>query len=292
METFKNETKKFEKITLDELNQTSSYLKRIDRKFLTNNEKLKDILEDLKNDFRILEINNKRVFSYDNVYMDTEDYLFYNQHQNKLKKRTKVRTRLYIDSNLAFFEYKQKENWITQKYRYSFPVEEHWTMTKWKKRFFEWVWQALYTGEKVPKIFPAIQTKYKRITLVSKDWSERLTIDFDIRINNLRNKKQKEIKLKNLVIIESKSLNKDCYSCKIIEQKHWIKQANSCSKYSLWVIYSWLAEKYDTFQDTMEEIKRIRLDTLKNRFRKTKLTNILKWNNIKETKTEKILIKK
>jgi hypothetical protein len=42
--------------------------------------------------------------------MDTEDYLFYNQHQKKEKSRTKVRTRYYIDSNLAFFEYKQKDN--------------------------------------------------------------------------------------------------------------------------------------------------------------------------------------
>jgi len=42
--------------------------------------------------------------------MDTQDYLFYNQHQDKEESRTKIRTRLYKDSNLAFFEYKQKED--------------------------------------------------------------------------------------------------------------------------------------------------------------------------------------
>jgi hypothetical protein len=57
--------------------------------------------------------------------MDTPDYFFYNQHQNKEKSRTKIRTRLYKDSNLAFFEYKQKENGITRKYRYEFPSKEH-----------------------------------------------------------------------------------------------------------------------------------------------------------------------
>lgn len=280
----KKEVKDFEKITLDELNQTSSYLKRIDRKFLVTATQLKEILKDITKDFKVLEIAGKRIFSYDNVYMDTEDYLFYNQHQNKLNKRTKIRTRLYVDSDLAFFEFKQKENWITQKYRYSFPTEEHGTMTKGKKRFYEGVWQAMYDGQKAPTITPAIRTKYKRITLVSKDGSERLTIDFAIKTENLRNPNQTEIDLKNLVIIESKSLNQDCASCKIIEKKHGIKQAHACSKYSLWVIYSGLAEKYDTFKDTMEEIKNIRLETMKNRFRRTDIKTILKQENPKNLK--------
>jgi hypothetical protein len=105
-------------------------------------------------------------------------------------------------------------------------------MTKGKKRFYEGVWQAMYNGEKAPTITPAIRTKYKRITLVSKDGSERLTIDFAIKTENLRNPNQNEIDLKNLVIIESKSLNKDCTSCKVIK-KHGIKEAHACSKYSL-----------------------------------------------------------
>ncbi|MDR2640553.1 MAG: hypothetical protein LBC61_04500 [Candidatus Peribacteria bacterium] len=42
--------------------------------------------------------------------MDTNDYLFYNQHQNKLNSRVKVRTRFYVDSNLALFEFKYKLN--------------------------------------------------------------------------------------------------------------------------------------------------------------------------------------
>ncbi|MBT3727451.1 VTC domain-containing protein [bacterium] len=94
-------------------------------------------MEKLKEDFDILEIKGQKVFSYDNVYMDTHDHLFYNQHQNKEKSRTKVRTRYYVDNNLAFFEYKHKKKGITSKYRYEFPSEEHGFMTKGKKRFFE-----------------------------------------------------------------------------------------------------------------------------------------------------------
>lgn len=288
---FNEQLKTFNKLSLTELNAKASYLKRIDRKFLLTTLQFKNVLEDLKTDFQVLEINGNRVFSYDNIYMDTDDYLFYNQHQNKVNPRTKIRTRLYEDSNLAFFEYKHKIDWVTRKFRYDFPVEEHWTMTKWKKRFFEWVWQSIHDWEKAPKISPAIKTKYKRITLVSKNWTERLTIDFDIKTINLRDINKKEIDLKGLVIIESKSMSKKCFSCNIMK-KHWLNQAKACSKYSLWVVYSWIAKKYDHFKETMEKIKQIRIDTLKNRERITNLKSGFTRKKIIFTKTpEKIELK-
>jgi len=275
---YKESLKKFEKLSLTELNSTASFLKRIDRKFLLTTLQFKEILEDLKKDFRVLEINWQRMFKYDNVYMDTKDYKFYNDHQNRVNPRTKVRTRLYKDANLAFFEYKHKQDWITQKYRYSFPVEEHWTMTKWKRRFFDWVWQSLHYWEKTPEISPSIRTTYDRITLVSKNGEERLTVDFNIKTKNLRRKNWRVVDLKNLVIVESKTLKKDAIAIKIME-KHSIKRAKACSKYSLWVVYAWLAEKYDHFKDTMEEIKKIRLQTLRNRKR---YQNIKSFNKTKQ----------
>ena len=265
--TYSSKLRNFWTLNLTELNSTASYLERIDKKYLLTWKQLSEILSELENDFLLLEIKWQKIFSYDNVYMDTEDYLFYNQHQKKEKSRTKVRTRYYIDSNLAFFEYKQKDNWITSKYRYEFPSEQHGFMTKWKNRFFQWVWQSLYWTTNTPELSPSIKTKYKRITLVSKNGSERLTIDFDIKTLNLRDKESKEIDLKNLVIVESKSLNKKCLSSKIMKN-HKFALAKSCSKYSLWVVYSGLTKKYDTFKETMKKIKEIRLDTLKNRTRK------------------------
>lgn len=288
--TYTSRLQKFRTISLTELNATASYLKRIDTKYLLNSKQFSEILEDLKKDFHVLEIKWKKIFSYDNVYMDTEDYLFYTQHQDKVKKRTKVRTRYYIDSNLAFFEYKQKNKWITSKYRYEFPSEEHGFMTKGKKRFFEWVWQSMYE-DKAPKISPSIKTKYRRITLVSKSGSERLTIDFDVKAFDLRDPKSKEVNLRNLVVIESKSLSKNCISSKIMT-KYNFKKAKSCSKYSLWVVYSGIAKKYDTFKDTMEEIKKIRQDTVKNRNRISRvLKNKTTDKKITTQKNKKVVTK-
>jgi len=263
---FKTSLNKFENLNLTELNSKASLLKRIDRKFLLTSKEFKSILEDLKKDFRVLEISWKRVFDYYNVYMDTEDHLFYKQHQEWLNPRTKIRTRLYKDADIAFFEYKHKLDGITRKYRYEFPVMEHWIMTKEKRRFFEWIWQSIHDWKKAPKIFPAIQTTYKRITLVSKVWEERLTIDFSIKTKNIRNKFQEEVDLKNLVIIEWKSIGKKSKTLDLMK-KHKIPQARGCSKYSLGVIYSGLAEKYDRFVNTMKKIKEIRVETLWNRRR-------------------------
>ena len=287
---FKEPLKTFEKLTLTELNSTASFLKRIDRKFLLTTSQFKETLEDLKKDFRVLEIGGNRMFKYDNVYMDTKDYLFYNQHQSWMNPRTKVRTRLYKDSDLAFFEYKHKQDWVTQKFRYSFPMSEHWEMTKWKKRFFSWVWQSLHTPEKTPEITPAIRTTYDRITLVSKNGEERLTIDFNIKTKNLRRKNGKVVDLKNLVIIESKTLKKYAFAIDIMK-KHNISKAKACSKYSLWVVYGWLAEKYDHFADTMEKIKKIRLETLRNRTRVQKIKTFGE-NKQFVRKSLKILLKK
>ena len=279
----------FSAINLTELNATASYLKRIDRKFLLTENQFLEVLKDLSDDFRALEIDGKRVFLYDNVYMDTNDYLFYYQHQNKVPSRTKIRTRHYTDAgDLAFFEYKQKENGVTKKFRYQFPAEEHGTMTKGKKRFFEGVFQSMY-NEKAPDISPAMRTKYNRLTLVSKTGEERLTIDFNISVKDLRNEKAKDINLENLVIIESKSLSDSCKSIQIIES-HGIQRANSCSKYSLGVIYSGLAEKWSKFQETMNKIKDIRMEVVQEQRNSTSAKKVEKklQNHFKKTSLEAV----
>lgn len=250
---------KFGSINLESLNSSASFLERIDRKFLLTQWQLGSVLSELKKDFFVLEISGENIFSYDNVYMDTPEYLFYKQHQNGNPSRVKVRTRLYKDTDMAFFEFKQKQGGVTRKFRYQFPSEEHGVMTKGKKRFFQGVYMSFYWDTNL-KISPAIRTSYSRMTLVHKDSSERITIDFNIMCENLRwnaDKKSLPINLNNLVIVESKSMSEKSFLSKIMD-RYSIKKAKSCSKYSLWVVYSGLAEKYSTFEHTMKEIKRIK----------------------------------
>ena len=78
----KNKLLDFPSINLTGLNAQASYLKRKDRKFLLTEKQLIEVLNELPKKYQVLEIDKKRIFSYDNVYMDTSDYLFYHQHEN------------------------------------------------------------------------------------------------------------------------------------------------------------------------------------------------------------------
>lgn len=121
----------FDSITLDQLNSTMSLMERVDTKYLINFKQADHLIEAIKNDFFILQIKDKVIFQYDNIYMDTLNNDLFYEHEQGNQMRNKVRTRNYADSNdLCFFEYKHKMNKVTRKFRYKCPVTEHGLMTE------------------------------------------------------------------------------------------------------------------------------------------------------------------
>ena len=257
MEPFDYELKNFSKISLSELNAKASFLKRIDEKYLLTESEFKNILDKLRNDFYVLEIWQKTVFKYNSVYMDTADYLFYKQHQNNEKIRTKIRTRNYVDTGTAFFEYKQKEDWVTKKFRYELKdISEHWIMTPESQKFFEKIYKSIY--KKSPeKIFPSLVTEYYRITLCAKYSEERMTVDLKVKTKDLRIPESKVISYDNLVIVESKSMTKNSICSQIMKSSN-ICSSGSCSKYCLWLAYNWSVGDNSTFTSTINEIEKIK----------------------------------
>ncbi|PID86409.1 hypothetical protein CSB08_00295 [Candidatus Gracilibacteria bacterium] len=251
-----NKLKNFTPISLTQMNSTASFLDRIEKKYLISKKQLELVLKELEKDFYVLEINDKSVFTYDNVYMDTKNHDFYKLHQEGKKSRTKIRTRLYVDSNISFFEYKQKQDKTIRKFRYEFPSEEHGTMTKGKTRFYEGVYMSFY-GKLPEKITPSLNTNYNRLTLCAKDNGERVTVDFNIKTKNLRDPKAKKTSLENAVILESKSMSEDCLSHRVMK-KLGIETASSCSKYCLGLIYSGIEGGKGKFKKTIKQIKEMK----------------------------------
>ena len=100
--------------------------------------------------------------------------------------------------------------------------------------------------------------------------------------------KAKDIKLENLVMIESKSLSESCKSLDIIKS-HGVDQAGSCSKYSLGIVYSGLAEKWSKFEKTMKKIKEIRMEVVKQK-RNTSTKSVEKQlsHHFKKTSLKKV----
>jgi len=242
----------FSPISLTELNATASFLDRIDTKYLMTEQKFMDVIKDMKEDFFVLEIGGKSVFEYDSIYMDTEGYDFYFDHQNKSALRSKVRTRKYIDSNIAFFEYKQKEGKLLRKFRFEMDTKDHGKMTEAAQKFYEEIYGNFYGEEKPKKIFPSLITHCNRLTLCSKDSAERVTIDFNIWTEDLREEKKKK-EFHNAVIVESKSSTADGKIAKIMA-KNKVEKASGCSKYCLGLLYTGIFKNPGKFEDTMKKL--------------------------------------
>lgn len=248
--------KEYTTISLEQLNASMSFLERIEAKYLLNLHQLDKILAELQDKFYVLSINDVNVFSYDNIYMDTKDYLFYKQHEQGEAQRIKVRTRHYVDSgDLVYFEFKLKEGGLLRKFRYPCGLEGHGVMNRDAQRFYTSLCQSLSLSYAKEPLFPSVQTRCKRITLCSKTSDERVTIDFDVEMNDLRDTADRWIKLGNIAILESKSTSDNCYSKKLMK-KMKVKAASGCSKYCLGVYYFGRMQSHDRFAKTIKFINK------------------------------------
>mgnify|MGYP001488528463 CR=1 FL=1 len=85
-------------------------MNRTDTKFVFELELLGKVLNEIREYYYVLDINNKRMSAYRSLYYDTNDFEFYFEHHNGKTNRNKVRYREYIDSGLCFLEIKHKTN--------------------------------------------------------------------------------------------------------------------------------------------------------------------------------------
>jgi VTC domain len=252
-QTLFNVLKDFSTISLDQLNASMSLMERIEKKYLITLQDLWKIMKELKDNYFVLSIKNNSIFVYDNTYMDTDDFLFFHQHEKNLKSRVKVRTREYVDSNIAFFEFKQKDGDVIRKSRFDLPVTESKDINNEWKAFYQSMCNSLELPYIHANLKPKLRTLYKRITLCSKKNDERITIDFDIKLQDITSQNKELISLWPVAIIETKSSHKSCQSHTTLKKLKY-KAARWCSKYCLGVVYSWLVSDTKHFKNTMKFI--------------------------------------
>ncbi len=252
-DTLFNVLKDFSPISLDQLNASMSLMERVEKKYLITLQDLWKIMKELKDSYFILSIKNNSIFVYDNTYMDTDGLIFFHQHENNLKSRVKVRTRQYVDSNIAFFEFKQKDGDLIRKSRFDMPVWESKEMTNNGKSFYQNMCTSLDLPYTHANLKPKLRTLYKRITLCSKKNDERITIDFDVKLQDITEKGKELISMWPVAIIETKSSHKKCQSHTILSKLKYTA-ARWCSKYCLGIVYSWLVAETKHFKNTMKFI--------------------------------------
>ncbi|NBU75785.1 MAG: polyphosphate polymerase domain-containing protein [Planctomycetes bacterium] len=162
----------FAPLTLAELD-SEGLLARHDTKYVFHESVLTRMLEELVPWCRVLDINGRRAFGYDSLYLDTADRYLYRCHHQGHIRRTKVRWRVYRDSGRCYFEVKRKETSdMTVKTRLEDPLGPQAVLSVRHR--------ALLGTQILLPLNPVMWVRYDRITLLAHDRSTKLTIDTNL----------------------------------------------------------------------------------------------------------------
>lgn len=205
-------------ISLDEAKNIKLF-NRIETKYESelHTSNLANLFKYLYDNYYVVTNGTTTIFNYINIYFDSNDLLMYNEHKKHSNNRQKVRIREYSNGE-KYLEIKHKINHKTLKKR--IPINNININNN-----FDWIKNNLQYD--LDNLYHILTVKYFRTTFISKDFHERITIDFNIEFFNI---KTKITKLINKVIIEVKQDNKSTNNIHDIIKSFDINRCNF-SKY-------------------------------------------------------------
>ena len=233
-------------ITLKEMDAVS-LMKRTDTKFIVPMSKLTAILKEVGSTYKVLEIKEDRVMTYSSMYFDTPATKFYLDHHNGRVNRTKIRIRNYIESDLFFLEIKQKDGkGVTNKSRIAISGFEP-NLSEVSKDFIK------NTTAQEFELSPTLVNKFNRVTLVSIESQERVTIDLGLTFT----KEGRLKKFDELVVIELKQERFNRKSAIVKSLHKFGFNPYSISKYCIGMVSLYQDIKYNTFKRKVRFINKI-----------------------------------
>ena len=247
-EAFEHLLKHFQPITLDDM-KTVRLMNRTDVKFVTTEERLFLLLERLTADYYVQQVDGKRLSAYETVYFDTPTFDMFYRHQSGHANRQKLRFRTYVDSQLRFMEVKTKNN--------------HGRTSKRRMRVADVMLddtdRQLFLREHLrydaSALQPVIRNTFRRITLVNKAKTERLTIDVDLHFDNLITRCEQGVS--PLVIIELKRDGR-CASPILAHLRDLRIHPHGFSKYCIGSALTNKTLRLHSFKQKLREIEKIK----------------------------------
>ncbi len=237
----------FEVTRLEDMKQIA-FNERIDIKYFFSIKLLPWLIAEIQENYRILKVENTLVQPYKTVYYDTPSLRLYLDHHNGKLNRYKLRKRLYIANNISFSEIKFKSNrGITFKKRVSTDKNLD-VLSKEDMTFF-----AKNTNLKASELAPQATNYFNRITLVSKSERERITMDFNLRLE----RHGLEANLGNLVIAEVKKLRTEPVTLMEIKLHELGVKSSSFSKYCTAIAMIEEHTKNNNFKIKLREYKKV-----------------------------------
>jgi hypothetical protein len=185
----------YEAINLEQMEDVA-LLDRTDTKFVLSSGQLRQALAALQQDYWMLSVEGKRLNHYRTLYFDSPGFELYLLHVNGRADRYKVRSREYTDTHLSYLEVKHrtpKDRTIKERLCTARPVT--WMTAEaeeWLQEVYPYDSQALE---------PKLWNTFTRLTLVSKQRCERVTLDIDLafytgaRMSHLDNIAIAEVKM-------------------------------------------------------------------------------------------------
>ncbi len=253
MTSAKNILLNFDPISLKEMDSVA-LMNRTDVKFVFRRDQLPHFLEQLLEDYYVLDVSGNRISRYESLYFDTEKFDLYFSHHRKKPARFKIRCRKYVESDLHFFEIKFKNN------------KGRTIKDRIKQSLIDGKIGSAAEGllkEKTPIPAELLEAKfwvnYSRITLVNKHAKERVTIDLNLTFKN----DEQEKTIADIVIAEVKQ-DKEVASRFIDMMKRNRIRRVSISKYCFGVINLYNSLKHNNFNKNLLLLKKALHVTLTN----------------------------
>lgn len=233
-------------ITLEEMSSIR-LMNRTDKKYVTNKEKLAELLQLARGQYYAQFNAGSKIASYRTTYWDTDNHHFYMEHHNGRAPRQKVRVRTYMDSGVTFLEVKTKNNHgRTKKKRVEVPAQGMISAEG------DFLMERVHLSP--ADIHETVQNNFHRITLVNYGKTERLTIDFDVKFHNYDTDSDAETG--NLVIIELKR-DGNVYSPVLDMLRQLRIKPSGFSKYCIGSVMTNKSLKHNMFKPKLTKINKL-----------------------------------
>lgn len=228
--------------------ETVSLLNRVDTKFLLPAAQLGALLPDLARDYVVLDVDGRRLHRYRTLYFDTPGLDLYRRHHAGQAVRYKVRSRAYVDSGLAFFEIKAKDECgRTLKHRVSTGT----LLTELTPEAAALLAEHAPPGGRL--VEPKLRNDFLRITLVGTQCAERVTLDLGIQLAF----DGRTAILPGAVIAEVKQSGVDKSSPFMRRMREAGRAPTSISKYCVGVALLVRGMEHDAFESTLHAFEQL-----------------------------------
>lgn len=181
----------------------AALLRRVDNKYILASEDFAPLAARLAPDHEVLEIDDRRCFSYESVYFDTPTLRCFRDHVEGERPRFKARTRLYRDTGHCVCEVKLKlHDGETDKRQLDYDRE---AKDRVESAAAELVATSLdEVGISLDEsLGKSLETSFRRVTFSGGEGPERLTCDFEVCL--ARDEAGARRLRGDLVLLESKS---------------------------------------------------------------------------------------